>query len=98
MTVVSVEKDVDGLSLILVADFDAPIERVSELWADARELERGARSCPTGSSTSCASSVTRSSSGTARLFEDNTSHSLELVGQETFSTGVLNLTYVPARA
>ena len=40
MSVVSVEKDVDGLSLTLVADFDAPIERVWELWADPRQLER----------------------------------------------------------
>src|SRR3954447_15126329 len=31
----------------------------------------------------------------ARLFEDTTSHSLELVGNEVFSTGVLNLTYAP---
>jgi uncharacterized protein YndB with AHSA1/START domain len=40
MSVVSVEKDVDSLSLILVADFDAPIERVWRLWADPRQLER----------------------------------------------------------
>jgi len=31
----------------------------------------------------------------ARLFEDSTPHALELVAQETFSTGVLNLTYAP---
>lgn len=31
-----------------------------------------------------------------RLFEDTPTHSLELVKSETFKTGVLNLTYVPA--
>ena len=39
MTVVSVEKDLDGLSLLLVAEFDAAIERVWQLWADPRQLE-----------------------------------------------------------
>ena len=40
MTLVSVEKDVDRLTLTLVAEFDAPIDRVWELWADPRQLER----------------------------------------------------------
>lgn len=40
MSVVSVEKDLASLSLTLVAEFDAPIERVWELWADPRRLER----------------------------------------------------------
>jgi uncharacterized protein YndB with AHSA1/START domain len=40
MSVVSVEKDLENLSLVLVADFDAPIERVWQLWADPRQLER----------------------------------------------------------
>jgi uncharacterized protein YndB with AHSA1/START domain len=40
MTVISVEKDFDSLSLILVAEFDARIERVWQLWADPRQLER----------------------------------------------------------
>jgi uncharacterized protein YndB with AHSA1/START domain len=40
MTVVSVEKDLDSLSLTLVAEFDAPIERVWQLFADPRQLER----------------------------------------------------------
>ena len=40
MTVTSVDKDFDTLSVNLVADFDAPIERVWELWADPRQLER----------------------------------------------------------
>lgn len=34
----------------------------------------------------------------ARLFEDQTPHTLELVDHDALSTGVLNLTYVPARA
>jgi uncharacterized protein YndB with AHSA1/START domain len=40
LSIVSVEKDFDGLSLILIAEFDAPIERVWQLWADPRQLER----------------------------------------------------------
>lgn len=40
MSIVSVEKDYDNLSLTLIADFDAPIERVWQLWADPRQLER----------------------------------------------------------
>jgi uncharacterized protein YndB with AHSA1/START domain len=40
MSIISVEKDLDGLSLLLVAEFDAPIERVWQLWADPRQLER----------------------------------------------------------
>jgi uncharacterized protein YndB with AHSA1/START domain len=40
MTVTRVEKDFETLTLTLVAEFDAPIERVWELWADPRQLER----------------------------------------------------------
>jgi len=40
MTVTSVEKNFDSLTLTLVADFDAPPERVWQLWADPRQLER----------------------------------------------------------
>jgi uncharacterized protein YndB with AHSA1/START domain len=40
MSVTSLDKDFDNLSLTLVADFDAPIERVWQLWADPRRLER----------------------------------------------------------
>jgi uncharacterized protein YndB with AHSA1/START domain len=40
MSVTSIEKDYDRLTLTLVADFDAPIERVWQLWADPRQLER----------------------------------------------------------
>ena len=40
MSVTSVDKDFDSLTLTLIADFDAPIERVWQLWADPRQLER----------------------------------------------------------
>jgi len=40
MTVTSVDKDLASVSLRLVADFDAPIDRVWDLWADPRKLER----------------------------------------------------------
>jgi uncharacterized protein YndB with AHSA1/START domain len=40
MSVTSVTKDLDSLTLTLVADFDAPPERVWQLWADPRQLER----------------------------------------------------------
>ena len=40
MTVTSTDKDFDNLAITLVADFEAPIERVWDLWADPRKLER----------------------------------------------------------
>lgn len=40
MSVTSVDKDLDHLTLTLVADFGAPVERVWQLWADPRQLER----------------------------------------------------------
>jgi uncharacterized protein YndB with AHSA1/START domain len=40
MSVTRVDKDFDRLTLTLIADFDAPIERVWQLWADPRLLER----------------------------------------------------------
>jgi uncharacterized protein YndB with AHSA1/START domain len=40
MSVTSVEKDYDALSLTVIADFDAPVERVWQLWSDPRQLER----------------------------------------------------------
>ena len=40
MSIVSVEKDYDRLSLTLIVEFDAAIERVWQLWADPRQLER----------------------------------------------------------
>ena len=40
MSVISIDKDFDNLTLTLIADFDAPVERVWQLWADPRQLER----------------------------------------------------------
>jgi len=40
MSVTSVDRDFDSLTLTLVADFDAAPERVWQLWADPRQLER----------------------------------------------------------
>lgn len=40
MTVTRVDKDFDNLTLTLVADFAAPVDRVWQLWADPRRLER----------------------------------------------------------
>jgi uncharacterized protein YndB with AHSA1/START domain len=40
MSVTSVQKDFDNLTIILIADFDASIDRVWQLWADPRQLER----------------------------------------------------------
>lgn len=40
MSVTSIDTDLDHLSLTLVADFEAPPERVWQLWADPRLLER----------------------------------------------------------
>ena len=40
MTITNIEKDYDGLALVVTADFDAPIEKVWQLWADPRKLER----------------------------------------------------------
>lgn len=40
MSVTSLDKDFDSLTLTLIADFTAPVERVWRLWADPRQLER----------------------------------------------------------
>ena len=40
VAVTSVDTDYDNLTTTLVADFDAPIDEVWELWADPRKLER----------------------------------------------------------
>ena len=40
MSVTSLDKDFETLSLDIVAEFDAPVERVWQLWADPRKLER----------------------------------------------------------
>lgn len=39
MTVTAVRKDPQALSLTLDAEFDAPPERVWQLWSDPRQLE-----------------------------------------------------------
>ena len=40
MSITSVDKDLDNLSISLAAEFDAPVEEVWQLWADPRKLER----------------------------------------------------------
>jgi len=40
MTFVSTTKDTDALKLVFVAEFDAPPERVWQVWEDPRQLER----------------------------------------------------------
>jgi uncharacterized protein YndB with AHSA1/START domain len=40
MSVISIDADYDNLTLTVIADFDAPIDRVWELWSDPRRLER----------------------------------------------------------
>lgn len=40
MTVISVEHDLEALTVGLVAEFTAPVEKVWELWADPRKLEK----------------------------------------------------------
>ena len=40
MSVTSVDTDYDNLTTTLVADFDAPLDEVWQLWADPRKLER----------------------------------------------------------
>jgi uncharacterized protein YndB with AHSA1/START domain len=40
MTVISVRKDPQRLMLTIEAEFDASVERVWQLWADPRQLER----------------------------------------------------------
>jgi uncharacterized protein YndB with AHSA1/START domain len=40
MTVKDVRKDLDALTMTITAEFDAPVTRVWELWADPRQLER----------------------------------------------------------
>ncbi|SDC43099.1 SRPBCC family protein [Streptomyces prasinopilosus] len=40
MTVTNVDKDLERLTLTVIADFAAPVERVWQLWADPRRLER----------------------------------------------------------
>ncbi|WP_309109072.1 SRPBCC domain-containing protein [Arthrobacter sp.] len=40
MTVISSTKNVEALSFTLVAEFDASVERVWQIWEDPRQLER----------------------------------------------------------
>jgi uncharacterized protein YndB with AHSA1/START domain len=40
LSITSVDTDHDNLTITLIADFDAPIEQVWELWSDPRKLER----------------------------------------------------------
>lgn len=40
MTVISSDTNADALTMTLVAEFDAPPERVWDVWEDARKLER----------------------------------------------------------
>jgi uncharacterized protein YndB with AHSA1/START domain len=40
MSITNVDTDHDNLTLTLIADFNAPIDRVWELWSDPRKLER----------------------------------------------------------
>jgi uncharacterized protein YndB with AHSA1/START domain len=40
MTVTSVDKDTARLTMTITAEFDAPVERVWQLWEDPRQLER----------------------------------------------------------
>jgi uncharacterized protein YndB with AHSA1/START domain len=40
MSITSLDTDYDNLTITLIADFDAPIDRVWDLWSDPRKLER----------------------------------------------------------
>jgi uncharacterized protein YndB with AHSA1/START domain len=40
MTVKDVKKDPATLTMVITAEFDAPVESVWQLWADPRQLER----------------------------------------------------------
>jgi uncharacterized protein YndB with AHSA1/START domain len=40
MTVVSIEKNTDALTMTFVAEFDATVDQVWQLWKDPRQLER----------------------------------------------------------
>jgi uncharacterized protein YndB with AHSA1/START domain len=40
MPVIQSYKDIDALTMTMVADFDASVERVWQIWEDPRQLER----------------------------------------------------------
>lgn len=48
MPVTYVEKDIDNLTLTITADFAAPVQRIWQIYADPRQLEKvwGPPSCP----------------------------------------------------
>ena len=60
MTVTAVRKDPDALAMTVDAEFDAPADRVWQLWADPRQLERWWDPRPTrplSTPTTCAPAV-----------------------------------------
>ena len=40
MPITRVDKDLDARTMTVVAEYDAPVERVWQLYADPRQLER----------------------------------------------------------
>jgi uncharacterized protein YndB with AHSA1/START domain len=40
MSLISLDKDYDSLTVTVIAEFDAPIDQVWDLWSDPRKLER----------------------------------------------------------
>jgi uncharacterized protein YndB with AHSA1/START domain len=40
MTVIDIRRDATALTLTITAEFDVPVERAWQLWADPRQLER----------------------------------------------------------
>ena len=40
MTVTNVERDTEAKTMTITAEFDAPVDRVWQLWEDPRQLER----------------------------------------------------------
>ena len=40
MSLTGIRKDTDALTMTITTEFDAPVERVWQLWADPRQLER----------------------------------------------------------
>jgi uncharacterized protein YndB with AHSA1/START domain len=40
MSITSVDTDYDNLTITVIAEFDAPVDQVWELWSDPRKLER----------------------------------------------------------
>jgi uncharacterized protein YndB with AHSA1/START domain len=40
MTVTNVERDTEAQTMTITAEFDAPVDRVWQLWEDPRQLER----------------------------------------------------------